>query len=150
MVADQGQQCLAAGAPILKVDRVDDAAARVGLQSAPDHQRIGGVEDERRLDRLLDVQGDDVYGSDCAAAAGGEDADHRPFGLAHFDRLADFQPAKFLRRADAGDEKRSLRCQLVQHVRARHHVDARGHHGRGVDQSGDRRRALHRVGQPHV
>ena len=30
------------------------------------------------------------------------------------------------------------------------HVDARGHHGRGVNQRGDRRRAFHGVGQPDI
>ena len=33
---------------------------------------------------------------------------------------------------------------------ARHHVDARRHHGRGVDQGRDGRRALHRVREPGV
>ena len=40
--------------------------------------------------------------------------------------------------------------QLEQRRHARHHEDAGGHHGRGVDQRGDRRRAFHRVGQPDV
>ena len=35
-------------------------------------------------------------------------------------------------------------------VGAGHHEDAGGHHGGGVDEGGDRRRPLHRVGQPHV
>ena len=34
--------------------------------------------------------------------------------------------------------------------RAHAHVDARGNHGRGVDESGDRRGTFHRIGQPHV
>ena len=40
--------------------------------------------------------------------------------------------------------------QLEQRRHARDHEDAGGHHRRGVDQRRDRRRAFHRVGQPHV
>ena len=39
---------------------------------------------------------------------------------------------------------------LEQRRQARHHEDAGGHHGRGVDQGRDRRRAFHRVRQPGV
>ena len=52
--------------------------------------------------------------------------------------------------AGAGD------CDEVQHIRgeqeahAGHEVNARGHHRRGVDERGDRRRAGHRVREPHV
>ena len=45
---------------------------------------------------------------------------------------------------------RGLRRQLEQRVRARHHVDARRHHGGGVDQGGNRRGAFHGVRQPDV
>ena len=54
VVADQGEHGVAAGASVLQVDRVDDAAPRVRLQGTPDHRGIGGVEDERSLDRLLE------------------------------------------------------------------------------------------------
>ena len=40
--------------------------------------------------------------------------------------------------------------QLEERRQARHHEDAGRHHGRGVDEGGDRRRALHGVGQPGV
>jgi hypothetical protein len=40
--------------------------------------------------------------------------------------------------------------QREQERQARHHVDTGGHHGRGVDERGHRRRAGHGVGQPHV
>ena len=40
--------------------------------------------------------------------------------------------------------------ELEQRVHARDQVDAGGDHRRGVDQRGDGRRALHRVGQPRV
>ena len=39
---------------------------------------------------------------------------------------------------------------VEQHVTARDHVDTGGHHRRRVDQRGDRRGALHCVGQPDV
>ena len=39
---------------------------------------------------------------------------------------------------------------LEERVHARDQVDARGDHRRGVDQGGDRRRALHRVREPGV
>ena len=42
------------------------------------------------------------------------------------------------------------RRQLEQRRQARDHEDAGGHHGRGMDQRGDRRRAFHRVRQPGV
>ena len=54
------------------------------------------------------------------------------------------------RRADEGDEGQRMRRPL-QH--RRHPADqehARRHHRRGMDQRGDRRRALHRVRQPGV
>ena len=54
VVADQRQHRVAACPPVLQVDGVDDAAARVGLEGPPEHHRVGGVEDERRLDRLLE------------------------------------------------------------------------------------------------
>ena len=40
--------------------------------------------------------------------------------------------------------------QLEQRRQPRHHEHAGGHHGRGVDQRRDRRRAFHRVRQPGV
>ena len=40
--------------------------------------------------------------------------------------------------------------QLEQRRQPRHHEHAGGHHGGGVDERGDRRRALHGVGQPGV
>ena len=48
-------------------------------------------------------------------------------------------------RADRGRDVGGGRRQLEQRVRARDQVDAGGHHRGGVDQRGDRRRALHRV-----
>ena len=55
------------------------------------------------------------------------------------------QPRRSRRsRADA-----SGACRYEPDMRA-HQVDARGHHGRGMDQRGDRRRAGHGVGQPDV
>ncbi len=41
-------------------------------------------------------------------------------------------------------------AMLEQRMHARDQVDAGGHHRRGVDQRGDRRRALHRVREPGV
>ena len=42
------------------------------------------------------------------------------------------------------------RRAVKNHMRTRNHVHARGDHGGGVDQSGDRRGAFHGVGQPDV
>ncbi len=51
---------------------------------------------------------------------------------------------------DHQDEVEGRIRQLEQRRHARHHEDAGGHHGGRVDQRGDRGRAFHRVGQPHV
>src|SRR5260370_34118933 len=39
---------------------------------------------------------------------------------------------------------------LENHMRARHHVDARRHHGGGVDQRGNWRWAFHGIREPYV
>ena len=54
------------------------------------------------------------------------------------------------RRADDRHDLQRLGRVREQHGVAADHVDARRHHRRRVDQGGDRRRALHRVRQPHV
>jgi len=41
-------------------------------------------------------------------------------------------------------------CQHKQGAGARHHIDARRHHGGRVDEGGDRSGALHGVGQPDI
>ena len=53
-------------------------------------------------------------------------------------------------RADHGDEAQCGVGELEQRAHPRDHEDAGRHHRRRVDQRGDRGRALHRVGQPHV
>ncbi len=53
-------------------------------------------------------------------------------------------------RADGRHDRHRARRQQVDGVHARDHVDAGGHHGGGVNQRRDRRRAGHRVGQPDV
>ena len=52
--------------------------------------------------------------------------------------------------ANRGDGKHGQRRLDEEHVRARHHVHARGHHGGGMDQRADGRGAFHGVGQPDV
>ncbi len=47
------------------------------------------------------------------------------------------------------DPHRGLR-HLVERAEPRHHVDAGRDHGRGMDECGNRSRALHRVGKPDV
>ena len=49
-----------------------------------------------------------------------------------------------------GDDGHGHRRVQEEHVRARDHVHARGHHGGGVNQRADRRGAFHGVGQPDV
>ena len=54
-------------------------------------------------------------------------------------------------RADPRDHRARDAAPRRRGTISRHdHVDAGGHHGRGVDQRRDRRRARHRVGQPDV
>ena len=53
-------------------------------------------------------------------------------------------------RADPRDHGTAERRQREQHPTTGHQIDARGDHGGGVDQRGDGRRALHRVGEPDV
>ena len=55
-----------------------------------------------------------------------------------------------VRGADEGDEAQRAGREFQQRRHARHQEHAGGHHGRGVDQRGDRGRALHRVRQPDM
>ncbi len=52
--------------------------------------------------------------------------------------------------ADPGDHGERLRRGLNEEADADEHVNAGGHHGGGVDERGDGRRAFHRVRQPDV
>ena len=52
--------------------------------------------------------------------------------------------------ADEDDEALRIRREFEQRRQPRHHEHAGGHHGRRMDQRGDRRRAFHGVGQPGV
>ncbi len=54
------------------------------------------------------------------------------------------------RSADHGDDGERGLAGLEHRRQSADHEHARRHHGRGVDQGGDRGRALHRVGQPGV
>ena len=54
------------------------------------------------------------------------------------------------RRPEEGDKGRGLRCEFHQRRHAADQENTGGHHGCGVDQGRDRRRAFHRVGQPGV
>ena len=67
-------------------------------------------------------------------------------GLHDRDRRRDEQRRAADDRADVLGRRRLLE----QRMHARDQVDAGGHHRRGVDQRGDRRRALHRVREPRV
>ena len=56
-------------------------------------------------------------------------------------------------RRDAADRRNERECtwiELEERVRTRDEVDARGDHGRRVDERRDRRRAFHRVRQPDI
>ena len=53
-------------------------------------------------------------------------------------------------RAEDRSEVLHIGCCLEDRTRADQEVDARRHHRRGVDERGDRSRALHRVGKPGV
>jgi hypothetical protein len=52
--------------------------------------------------------------------------------------------------APTHDDERARLGQVVDRVAAGDQVDAGGDHRRGVDEGGDRGRALHRVGQPRL
>ena len=52
--------------------------------------------------------------------------------------------------ADPRDDVQRLRRGLDEKTDAHQHVNTGRHHGRGVDQCGDRRRTFHRVRQPNV
>ena len=53
-------------------------------------------------------------------------------------------------RADDHDDAQGGAAQFVNRRHARHHKQTGGNHGCRVNQRGNRRRAFHRVGQPHV
>ena len=72
----------------------------------------------------------------------------RPLQVGHHqgDRARDQQR----RQADEGGDVGGGRGEAEENVGAGDQVDAGGDHGRGVDQRGDRGRALHRVREPGV
>ena len=53
-------------------------------------------------------------------------------------------------RADDGNHRHRLGRHLIDEVAARDHVDAGGYHRSRMDESADRCRAFHSVGQPDV
>ena len=53
-------------------------------------------------------------------------------------------------RADDGDRLHRGGREHEQSIRTRNHVDSRRHHGRGMDERGNRCGAFHGVGQPDV
>ena len=53
VVAHERQHRVAADAPILQVDAVDDAPTRIHLERGVDDVRVGAVDDERRVDAHL-------------------------------------------------------------------------------------------------
>ena len=112
----------------------------------------------RNRPALKKARGEEV--EDAAVEVGGADAREHEAELADRRigqhllevvlREADDRREQRRERADHGDDRHRARRQQVDGVHARHHVDAGRHHGRGVDQRRDRRRARHRVGQPDV
>ena len=66
--------------------------------------------------------------------------------------LDDAQKAHEQRRDGTNHQHKAQSCvaQLKQRRHACHHENACRHHGGGVDQCGDRRRAFHGIGQPDV
>ncbi len=55
MLARQRQHRIDALPPVFQVDRVDDGAARIGLQRGLHHTGLGGVDHQRRLDAHLQL-----------------------------------------------------------------------------------------------
>ena len=65
-------------------------------------------------------------------------------------RLREGAEASQRRHASTGDRDELQDIRGEQEAHAGHEVDAGGHHRRGVDECGDRRRASHRVREPDV
>ncbi len=117
-------------------------------------QRAGGHE-EQRLEEGVGHQVKEArrVGADGDAHDHVADLRHRRVGdhaldvrLGEADRAGDQERE----RADHGADVLGGGGAFEQRVHARDQVDAGGDHRRGVDQRADRRRALHRVGQPRV
>ena len=120
--------------------RADDRAGRheeERLEEGVGHE----VEDPRRV--RADRDGHD-HVADLAHRRVGDDP--LQVGDDQRDRRGDDQRRQAAERRDVGGGRR----QLEEGVHAGDQIDARGDHRRGVDQRGDRGRALHRVGKPGV
>ena len=125
---------------LLLVDRVDDRAGveeQQALEKAVGHE----VEDRRRPGADPE-RGEHV--AELAQRRIREDA--LDVGLRQRDRRRE----DCREDPDPGDDDHRLRCVPEERVHAGDEVDAGINHRRRVDERGDGRRALHRVGQPDV
>ena len=114
-----------------------------------------GAEEHAGLEETVRQQMEDRERVADRAEAGGQDhvADlrHRRGGERLLDvvlRATDDRPEHQRDRADAHDDQLGVGRRVEQRRGPHDQVDARGHHGRGVDERGHRRRARHRVAEP--
>ena len=122
------------------VQRVDDAAApqkEQALEEGVRHQVEDGGREGAHAQRH-------EHEAELAHRAVGE---HALDVVLH---QADARGEQARERADDGDDAHGVRPHDVDGARARDHVDARRHHGGGVDERAHRGRAFHGVGQPDV
>ncbi len=116
-----------------------------------DHDARG--HEQQRLEERVGHEVEDAGGVGADADRHDHIADlaHRRVREHALDVELDAADGRREQRGDAADDRDDLRRRrrvVVDGMRARDEIDARGHHGRGVDERAHRRRAFHRVGQP--
>ena len=125
------------------------------LLAAHGVDHTAGAEEEQGLEESVRHQVEDAS-RECADAAGQKHVTQLADGGIGQHALdvvlhqADGGRPDGRRRADACHQRQRRGRKREKRVRARHHVNARRHHGRGVDQGADRRGAFHGVRQPDV
>ena len=112
-------------------------------------------EEQRRLEESMSEQVEHRRRVGRSAERHGHIAELRERGVGYdaLDVVDDDRDERHEQRRDAADDddERARRVRELEERRhACHHEDAGRHHRRRMDQRGDRRRTLHRIGQPDV